>query len=95
MPNPNIMAILARFEGCQTASMVYCFNMAHDYPRLRQEYEAYAYTILEMKGHPMTQDEQEKTERSRQYEPDGSVKPARDTGWRVGMPWKDFVPSNQ
>ena len=43
----------------------------------------------------MTQDEQEKTERSRQYEPDGSVKPARDTGWRVGMPWKDFVPSNQ
>ncbi len=42
----------------------------------------------------MTQDERDNTERSRQYDADGSVRPSRDTGWRVNMPWKEFVPSN-
>ena len=43
----------------------------------------------------MTRDEQENTEHSRRYDHDGSVRPSRDTGWRVGMPWKEFVPSNR
>jgi hypothetical protein len=39
--------------------------------------------------------EQERAELSRQYDADGSVRPSRDTGYRFGMPWKEFVPSNQ
>jgi hypothetical protein len=41
-----------------------------------------------------TQNEKENQERSRQYDKDDSVRPARDTGWRKNMPWKGFVPSN-
>ena len=42
----------------------------------------------------MTQDEQRQAEESRVYDHDGSVRPSRDTGYRVGMPWRDFVPSD-
>ncbi len=34
----------------------------------------------------MTQDEQRQAEESRVYDHDGSVRPSRDTGYRVGMP---------
>jgi hypothetical protein len=30
-------------------------------------------------------------ELSRQYDADGSVRPAQDTGYRVGMEWRSFV----
>jgi len=50
MPNPSVLAILARFEWDHAAAMLYCTSMAHDYPERAKEYEAYGYTILEMKG---------------------------------------------
>jgi hypothetical protein len=33
-------------------------------------------------------------ELSRRYERDGSVRPAQDTGYRVGMAWRSFVAAN-
>jgi hypothetical protein len=39
---PTLKAILARFKGNKAAAAVYCRNMAHDYPKLRDEYIAYA-----------------------------------------------------
>ena len=33
----------------------------------------------------------EDAEHSRQYDADGSVRPSRDTGYCVGMPWRNFI----
>ena len=43
---PTICAILARFDGDKAAAMVYCALMAHDYPRLSQQYNEYKDQIL-------------------------------------------------
>jgi hypothetical protein len=50
MPNPSVLAILARFDGNSTHALYYCWTMVAECPRLEAEYEQYAYTILEMKG---------------------------------------------
>ena len=46
----SMKAILARFDGSKTAALVYCANMAHDYPELRQEYMHYHEMLLDLEG---------------------------------------------
>jgi len=46
----SVKAILARFDGHLTSAMIYCQNMAHDYPRLRAEYNDYHETLMGMRG---------------------------------------------
>jgi hypothetical protein len=48
--DPSVLAILARFHGDHVAAMKYCTSIAQAYPNRAKEYEAYGYTILEMKG---------------------------------------------
>jgi hypothetical protein len=49
MPNPSVLAILARTGG-RTEAMLYCIKMARDYPALRYEYTQYLDILTNMKG---------------------------------------------
>jgi len=48
--NWSVKAILARFSGNVTKALNYCADMAHDYPRLRAEYNAYHEALMGMRG---------------------------------------------
>ena len=46
----SLLAILSRFDGNKTLAMVYCADMARDYPHLRREYTQHLESLLDMEG---------------------------------------------
>jgi hypothetical protein len=42
----QLKAILGRFDGNRAAAFIYCQTIANDYPKLAEEYQAYADKVL-------------------------------------------------